>query len=231
MAFFRLTEDDERDFVTKPEHFMGVQLARKGSEIYHVIGGQIAISARDATDGLHELPSFYLETYDEAAESFGGWKDDLHPVEGLVYLADPTVVALTINQANVNSWPFPWPAPPYGHLPHSGITTPGDVYFRFEPLPISKRLTGISIAQDTFAVPLSELPFVPTGLSAVGRYALPCFFPASYRWTISPSGGAKISFGSSVPLYGQAGGGVEIKFTGNATNTFNFTAPTVLPPL
>lgn len=64
----------------------------------------------------------------------------------------------------------------------------------------------------TYATVESELPFAPTGFSAVGRFALPNNLPASNRYTIVAGAGTQVSFGTVAPAYGQSGGGVEAYF-------------------
>ena len=83
----------------------------------------------------------------------------------------------------------------------------------------------------TFGFPASELNFVPTGFAAVGRYALPDLPPACRRYEITPPTGYTLQCGASVPLYGQAGGGVEVMFPKKFKNAVTIQLPTVLPPL
>src|SRR5215831_12422856 len=86
------------------------------------------------------------------------------------------------------------------------------------------------ILSGTYGFPESELPFVPTGFAAVGRYALPDLPPACRRYEIIPPPGHTIECGASVPLYGQAGGGVEVRFPKTFTAA-TLSGPTILPPL
>jgi len=70
----------------------------------------------------------------------------------------------------------------------------------------------------TYAAPQSEVPFVPTGFVAVGRFALPLTLPASYRYEIEAPTGTSVDFGTVAPAYGQAGGGVEAYFANAVMN-------------
>src|SRR3984957_4210379 len=96
--------------------------------------------------------------------------------EDLAYVgpADPFVMGFILNP--IGYLP-PTPARPayiYGHLPFTGVTQAGDRYFRCEHWAISRRvLPPNTIRAGTYGFPESELGFVPTGFSAVGRYALP----------------------------------------------------------
>ncbi|HEV2322998.1 MAG TPA: hypothetical protein VGS10_03500 [Terracidiphilus sp.] len=79
------------------------------------------------------------------------------------------------------------------------------------------RTTGSFIA-GTYAAPESEVPFVPTGFVAVGRFALPNKWPASYLYEIEAPVGTIADFGTVAPAFGQAGGGVEAYFPHEVKN-------------
>lgn len=119
----------------------------------------------------------------------------------------------------------------YGHLPFRSATTGQDVFYRYEILPWSTWVlqSAREISAGTFAAPASELPFVPTGFAAVGRYALPKLPPYRFRWELQPEAGKEIDVGASVPLYGQAGGGVEVKFRDPTKNRGPIANPVKLP--
>jgi hypothetical protein len=121
----------------------------------------------------------------------------------------------------------------YGHLPFTGATQAGDVFYRCEHWPTSRRvLRGTNdVLAGTYGFPASELNFVPTGFAAVGRYALPDLPPACRRYEITPPTGWTLQCGACVPLYGQAGGGVEVMFPKRFKNAVTIPPPTVLPPL
>ncbi len=82
----------------------------------------------------------------------------------------------------------------------------------------------------TYAAPASEVPFVPTGFTAVGRFALPNILPASHHYEIEASPGTSVDFGTVAPAFGQAGGGVEAFFLYGAVNAKTPpTTPSKLP--
>lgn len=88
-------------------------------------------------------------------------------------------------------------------------------------------LTG-DFLPGTYAAPESEVPFVPTGFAAVGRFALPNTLPASNHYTIRAAIGTAVSFGTVAPAFSQAGGGVEAFFANGATNQPPHGAPSQL---
>lgn len=121
----------------------------------------------------------------------------------------------------------------YGHLPFRTTTRADEVFYRWESWPKSLRISQEkrTIAPQTCAAPQSEVQFCPTGFGAVGRFALPSFFPHVFRYEIQPDQNTVIYCGASVPMFGQAGGGVEVYFVNGATNRGPIANPVVLPSL
>lgn len=82
----------------------------------------------------------------------------------------------------------------------------------------------------TYATPESEVPFVPSGFAAVGRFALPNNLPASHHYVIEAPAGTTVAFGTVAPAFGQAGGGVEAYFQNAVINQKTSPiAPSLLP--
>ena len=94
--------------------------------------------------------------------------------------------------------------------------------FRVDPA------TG-SFSAGTYAAPESEVPFVPTGFVAVGRFALPNKWPASYLYEIEAPVGTIVDFGTVAPAFGQAGGGVEAYFPHDEKNSAGTAVVKKLP--
>lgn len=93
-------------------------------------------------------------------------------------------------------------------------------FHRFSAFYPDKRVnpkTG-NFAAGTYVTPDSEVPFVPSGFAAVGRFALPNYLPASYHYTIEAPTGTAVAFGTVAPAFGQAGGGVEAYFPDTVVN-------------
>ena len=92
-------------------------------------------------------------------------------------------------------------------------------FHRFSAFKPDRRVTSTGdFVPGTYAVPESELPFLPTGFAVVGRLALPSPLPASHHYEISAKSGTVVDFGTVAPAFGQAGGGVEAYFARGATN-------------
>jgi hypothetical protein len=93
------------------------------------------------------------------------------------------------------------------------------VFYRFSAFNPDRRVNSSGdFLAGTYAAPESEVPFVPTGFVAVGRFALPHILPASYRYEITAPSSTSVDFGTVAPAYGQAGGGVEAFFANAVTN-------------
>jgi hypothetical protein len=246
--------------VTKHDH--GQRRSRDDPALtyYLVLGSRLAIRFDEAIqEKLGEIIAILVPPRDQFEqtwrkqfdESWRNWADregnsiSLEPVWD-----DEALYALfTIFTGFPPPTPFPPrsapPAPPpsapsiYGHLPFQKITWPDDVFYRYESFPTSRRIdqTHLTIAPGTYAAPASELFFMPTGLSAVARQALPSLMPARWRWELQPVARTNIRFGTSVPLYGQSGGGVEVRFEGDpppatpAKNRGPIANPVMLPVL
>jgi hypothetical protein len=122
---------------------------------------------------------------------------------------------------------------PVAALPSSLVKTvtltANRVFHRFSAYNPDRRVnptTGNFVA-GTYAAPASEVPYVPTGFVAVGRFALPLNLPASHHYEVEAPVGTLVHFGTVAPAFGQAGGGVEAFFPNAVTNA----ADPPVPPL
>ena len=102
-------------------------------------------------------------------------------------------------------------------------------YSAFNPDHRVDPITG-NFVPGTYAVPESEVPFIPTGFAAVGRLALPNLKPASHHYLLEAPSGTQVAFGTVAPAFGQAGGGVEALLPNGATNQqVPPTPPSMIP--
>ena len=117
------------------------------------------------------------------------------------------------------------------HLPFHGFCSGNEIFYRYESYPSSRRIDQLNsrvTVPGTYAAPMSDLPLVPTGLSAVARYALPTLLPARWRYELRPEPGTLMRYGASVPLNGQSGGGVEVMFPNPFQNSGPIANPVIL---
>jgi hypothetical protein len=224
--------------------------------IYVLLNGQVLLSLDEGLpEAIRSISSadwMIAELMqEEAAGLFRRWYDRLpyfewiRPLEPdeLVNYGNPSVLGM-IFHGPVGPLPPP-PARPayvYGHLQFHATAGPKDIFYRYEQFPQSRRILPndpldpsdtrlLNVRAGTYAAPFSEAPFVPTGFAAVGRFALPLMTPARWRYELRPAPGASFKCGACVPLYGQAGGGVEVMYVNDTRNNGEIAKPVVLPIL
>ncbi|QND24523.1 hypothetical protein HB774_34615 (plasmid) [Rhizobium leguminosarum bv. viciae] len=219
MPLFKVSEAFSRQLANKKEAFPNVQYVKKQTgEILPIINGQIVVDEFiPGIDGRVLSEPWYNHNSPSAVRDFKCWYTNLVELPFLTYHR-PTPNELLNIAFRLGPLPthpsatFP-KLPPYGHLPLVGAANTTDEFLRCEATPVSYRLDVVNqeIKADTYAIPRSEELFIPTGLSVVGRYALPCYFPAVFKYLIQPTRRLNIDCGACVPQFGQAGGGVEVR--------------------
>ena len=253
MRLFRVTNPDIFDGTR--EEAMDVHFAAAansdGGPLYVVVGGRVAIDVSDGVPIDSYLDRSWLKSdipFETRESLFGEWLRELPPLRLEPKSSDQFIRRVMIwHEANREGPPvfayivgpfLPLPPPPlppssiYGHLPFGAMTANDSVIYRWEAFPTSRRIdrTAMTIARDTYAAPSSEIPFAPTGFGAVARFALPSLLPACFRWELQPVP-TLIECGASVPLHGQSGGGVEVRFPKLTTNRCPFANPVLLPTM
>jgi hypothetical protein len=244
MRIFRINEQEQNQFAELPEIAMDLNFGRSGSNFYLVVSCRMAVLLKEDSF-IQPEDTFFLPAEIEKlspevrTRNFMEWFNDL-PVLANFSTATPqqawqSFIGAIGPVTPISMLPSPPPRPPsiYGHLPFKAKTLADTVIYRWEAYPMSRRINiaAKSIAKDTYAAPASEVPFAPTGFAAVARFALPKLMPACYRYELQPDANTDIECGASVPLYGQSGGGVEVKFIAQANNRCAIANPLVLPAL
>ncbi|MEM1391221.1 MAG: hypothetical protein AAGG45_09080 [Pseudomonadota bacterium] len=210
-----------------------------------VVGARLAITFDGSIEEEMRSLDDILYQSDQSPDQYGmrlrDWTEGLPETEHLKpYQGTDALHALAhLHLGPLGSLPNPPPRPAwiYGHVPFYGIASGNEVYYRYEQYPTSLRIDRSDsdkhriIKPGTYAAPASELPFTPTGLSAVGRFALPSLLPACWRYELRPVAGTVLRYGASVPLYGQSGGAVEVLFERDFDNNGPIANPVVLPIL
>jgi hypothetical protein len=241
MLLRQLSEAQSRIFDEHPEAAMGVHFAQASERLCLILSGRVLMfptaESDEKSNRVADRLWFHRDTEPISMEAEAQLLMSLDQVrEAISYLPPnhPTVMGFILNPIGYLPPPPPRPGYVYGHLPFDGLTQRKDVFYRCEHWLTSRRVlmpTGDVLA-GTYGFPSSERPFVPTGFAAVGRYALPDLPPACRRYEIRPPSGYTIKCGAAVPLYGQAGGGVEVMFPKKFTNAVvPIPPPTLLPPL
>lgn len=244
MTIYQLSEDQIKKSLALPEVAMATQVATDNNNRKLVIAsGRIAIAFDDRLERelgafMQDVPDGGLYDRDAYGARAESWASNLPSAPTLNFVppkdAWPMLAFIPLGPR------FPLPGVPYrpsythGHLPFHGTCGGVEKYYRYEQFPTSRRIdmnTASVIAKDTYGAPASEEPFTPTGLSAVGRFALPLLLPACWRYELTPPVGTRVFYGASVPLYGQSGGAVEVMFPDLFKNVGAIPAAYVLPIL
>jgi hypothetical protein len=261
MRYERLTRQDVYWLDNQPETAMGLHVVivehpsvqpEYWSTVLYILGGQVVVDVsyeeaegEDDADWTYRpevgrsrpqgplLDERWMREGSPAARAdyFGAWLDGL-PTRDLPDQGRRVLTSRPVPYGSYGPPPSPG-ASTFGHLPYKATARGDEVFYRWEPFPRSRRVNQATgdISPGTYCAPASEVPFVPTGFAAVGRFALPNLSPANWRWEIRPTWGTSYRCGASVPLYGQSGGGVEASFPTGFTNVGPIANPVVLPAL
>lgn len=234
MPFLKLSAAQIEALENQPETAMDTHVVTYNGNAAYVLGRSVLlIPDLGVVEGISSFLNDRRDVLREPAV-FANWRQHLALAPHFTVNSNAARVAHMI--VNIPGYVPPAPAAPpvvYGHLPFTAISDPNDIFYRCEYWPTSRsidRTTG-QVKPQTFAFPETELPLVPSGFAAVGRYALPNLLPACNRYELKPLAGTRALCGASVPLYGQAGGGVEVYFRNGFTNRVTIPAPFVLPAL
>jgi hypothetical protein len=252
MLLLKLAATQMGVFDEAPEAGMGVHFARIDDALGLVLSGRVLLlpntegrEGQARSDAL--LKRLWFDAEGRAQRAEAPMEAEIAEEENTLIemLADAPLITRYASATDVLMMGFilnppgylpPAPRRPpyiYGHLPFSGVTQAGDVFYRCEHWATSRRVRFPTndILAGTYGFPASEFHFVPTGFAAVGRYALPNLPPACRRYEIRPPRGYTLQCGACVPLYGQAGGGVEVMFPKTFINAVPLLPPAVIPPL
>ncbi|HWA47236.1 MAG TPA: hypothetical protein VG742_03135 [Dongiaceae bacterium] len=231
-----LRVENPEAFAEAPEAGMDLHIATGTGGIFVVVGQRVAILLEDVLSepvaGYFEQP--WLRPGLERGECEAYFQEWLRRLRAAPPLNPAPLGFVVMPRGPLPATPWR-PSVVHGHLPFTTTTDSSTVIYRWEAFPTSRRITrtpaGGTIAKDTYAAPASEVPFAITGFAAVARFALPNLMPACYRWELQPDSGTLIECGASVPLYGQSGGGVEVRFPKDTNNRCPIADPVILPPL
>lgn len=198
----------------RPETGMGFQLFQLPKQSFAlVISSLVAIffeTRRELFQALPEANELLIVTAQLGLDSSpirGTFIDEYraHPWGQLISRDDPNVFALL----------------------DAGPEKPGDVsavelfysmparnpqlFFRYSANRADPRILNDGrVKAGTYATTYNDIRLVPSGLAAVGRYALPVSASAEFMFPIMSD--APYRMGTALPHFGQSGGGVEVFF-------------------
>lgn len=98
------------------------------------------------------------------------------------------------------------------HDSYNAVSNPGEIFVRYSAFHNDRRvLHDGTILAGTYVTTQNDSQFVTSGLSAVGRYALPNLVPALHKFVFQPAQ-LPIKCGTCMSKFGLSGGGVEVQF-------------------
>jgi len=200
MRKVNVSESMSEELLALPETGMGFQLLSSATHFFVIFNASEGFAFNDEEELIAWL--YQPKVAEEPGEA------DLLDIDGVQLLATritaPTVASL---------------APPATLV----TTTTADgkrVFYRFSAYNPDKRInpTTGALAPGTYTTTDNDQTVVPSGLAAVGRFALPNTAPAIHVHECTPALGTAILVGTVAPAYGQAGGGVEALFAAGAAS-------------
>ena len=237
MKLWNLGDEEVADLTRLPETGMGFQLVEA------VIWGKDTPLLVFNSERAVDLSESDLEPGEDPAVILRNGLRVIDAVKStpvITTMAAPKPHSFRLLQTRVGSLAPPAPSTGAGPavlsaLPSSlvkHVTLAGNrVFYRFSAFNPDRRVNSNGdFLLGTYAAPESEVPFVPTGFLAVGRFALPNVLPASFRYEITAPPGTPVDFGTVAPAYGQAGGGVEAYFASGVRNAKTPATPVLRMP-
>lgn len=193
----RISEEYREQLLEKPESGVGYQLVSDGRML--ILNASIALCLDDgwrlSREDLRWLFYEYMPLhYNNAEEALG---TRLEAEEAVIKQLD-----LYEGRPGIQV---------HGSYPSTARSN--ERFYRYSAFWPDRRIAyDGSVSKGTYATTQNDKGVVPSGLAAVGRYALPNPAPALYEYAIGPIVGQKVWCGTCAPRFGQAGGGVEVRF-------------------
>lgn len=200
ISYFDIQDDRISDFINSPESGMGFQLANVDFDnfMFGEKPRQVIISN---SDFILEFENFNNVPLLLDLDKFKSNKKAYFQYSKLSILTNSRYITPRKQFSNQEN-------PPYIYY-----SEPGEEFVRLSAFKNDKRIgEDGSVAGGTYATTPNDMNVTPSGLAAVGRYALPNRLPAKYVFKITPPPFTPIYFGTVTPNYGLCGGGVEVFF-------------------
>jgi hypothetical protein len=218
---YQVSEETAKQLLDIPESGMGYQIVMYHQKPLIVFHAVFAVDLKDfATTGVNNRNRRYLMG--------NPYADHFAKLEKLRFDEPPELIYSDFfprhdSQAEIASligkaWTFR-SSSTVSPIPKSRAKTlPANAYYRFSAYSIDRRRavgTG-DYLKGTYATTYNDIHHVPSGYSAVGRYALPNPLSARFVHPIVTFDQPTYT-GTATPNFGQAGGGVEVFFGNGAT--------------
>ena len=215
----RVSENLRESLLDDAETGMGYQIATITGSRYLILNAELAFELLPHAGSHTEDSSRCLQ--DRLGTEDMSWLKD----RVQAYLAEGTPLTQGLRSLDSGERPV---VETHGSYPSSSL--PREIFVRYSAFRRDFRIDprDFSVRPGTYATTATDAPHVPSGLAAVGRYALPNQVPAVHKFTLTPPKAAPITCGTAAPRFGQAGGGVEVLFA-NALPKGTATGPILIP--
>ena len=215
----RVSESLQRSLLEQPESGMGYQIAVVDHARYLILDAAIAVPVQ-AVELVRLLPEESGQSQQGHAfiDQWGRYpvgrlaKDAAEALNGMAekWLTEKDPLSLTAGLPELGGTTSQMET----HRSYLSMSRPGELFVRYSAFASDRRINPDgSVRSGTYVTTENDASHVPSGLSAVGRYALPNPAPARYRFVLSPPEGTRIRCGAAAPKFNQAGGGVEVLFS------------------
>jgi hypothetical protein len=211
MAAWGLSESSVSQLLALPETGMGFQLVSGSlhgrTALFIVFNAELAFDLSNVEFLTGTDPATML------ANSIRVLSAMRRASTPLIARLEPHSFALLESRVATNPVPPSVPASgspaivPPSSLVKNTVLSANRVFHRYAAFNPDRRVNSVTgdFAPGTYAVPESEVAFIPTGFAAVGRLALPNLLPASHHYIVEAPSGIPVSFGTVAPAFGQAG--------------------------
>ena len=220
MKLLNLSESAIEELQALPETGMGFQLVEAtlwgNSSQLLVLNSEVAIDISQLDLSPSENISDILRNESNILNAMRGEEKTIFSAPSAHSF---NLISTRISPPSISTYGIPIAATPSSLIKHVTLKRIR-VFHRFSAFNPDRRVdpkTG-DFLPGTYATVDSEVPFIPSGFSAVGRFALPNNQAASHLYVIEASAGTKVSFGTVAPAFSQAGGGVEAFFPNAVLN-------------
>lgn len=223
---YKISEQQSRMMQSHPELGMGYQFLESERSLsgrtFLLLWSIVLISTEELRDGC-SVERLVTEPEDELINSLPEFDEDLSLCEDHERFSSIAAIPVGISHGLGVS------AALHGSPPFPAVTPSPTTFVRYSAFARDPRVspTGVT-APGTYFTSIADSHEVPSGLAAVGRYALPVPRPAIYRRDLIVPSSTPFLFGSVTPAFGRSGGGVEIELHQGA-QAQSWTMRTITP--
>src|SRR5262245_22503486 len=192
MEAYLLSNFQIESSLDKPEAGMGYQSGTLGNQQGYIVASKVFVPIAITSLGEPEIEQHYTKGLAIQApkpkEEAQGSSLNIGSVVGRYF---PSGLTAALRETAISAAAVP---------ENEAYTEEGEEFFRLTDYPDDKRIKeDHSLSPGSYATTKTDLTIVPSGLAAVGRFALPTRISAKYVFRITPGKGVKIFYGTVIP--------------------------------